>query len=88
MARGIAAIENGITRNLSTFVRAYRGYRRLAIVCRLEFYGRRPATANGTVFRMTYIYREKPTIPVRCIVRNSYFFDDNGLRNGRLTNRA
>lgn len=36
-----AAIENGITRNLSTFVRAYRRYLRLAIVCRLEFYGRR-----------------------------------------------
>lgn len=45
-----APIENGITRNLSTFVRAYHRYLRLAIVCRLEFYGRRQLPRTGRCF--------------------------------------
>lgn len=67
-----AHIENGITKNLSTFVRAYHGYLRLAIVCRYEFYGRRqlPRTRRRATY---YLYTEESVRLLLGIRGNSYF---------------
>lgn len=81
-----APIENGITRNLSTFVRAYHRYLRLAIVCRLEFYGRRQLPRTGRYD----LYTEKS---LRFLLRVSlgtviFSMTMDFEMGARLTNRA